>query len=230
MKKQLVLATAVLFTAGTLLFTGCKKDDTTPPTVTMNGGDMTISLQDNYTEMGATATDDEDGELTVTTSGTVNEDLVGTYTITYTATDAAGNVGTATRYVTVRNDADIYAGTYTTSNPDFGTASPWTQTITASTTINNRVVFSEFAARTGNNTIEANLVGGNTFVLVDKTVTGLGTNACDFRYTNNGAGAPITQTGGKYTFTVKYFEERLAGTGACTAVAPTAFTDTFVQQ
>ena len=49
---------------------------------------------------GATATDNVDGALTV--SNNVYSNLAaGTYTITYTATDAAENVGTVTRTVTV---------------------------------------------------------------------------------------------------------------------------------
>ena len=50
-----------------------------------------------WTDAGATA----DGGETVTSSGTVDTSTVGTYTITYSATDAAGNTGTATRTVTV---------------------------------------------------------------------------------------------------------------------------------
>ena len=53
-----------------------------------------------WTDPGATA----DGGETVTASGTVDTNTVGTYTITYTATDAAGNTGTATRTVTVVAD------------------------------------------------------------------------------------------------------------------------------
>ena len=36
----------------------------------------------------------------------------GDYTLTYTATDAAGNVGTATRTVHVYNQAEVFEGTY----------------------------------------------------------------------------------------------------------------------
>ena len=56
-----------------------------------------------WTDAGATA----DGDEEVTSSGTVDTSAVGTYTITYTATDAAGNVGTATRTVTVVSDGSV---------------------------------------------------------------------------------------------------------------------------
>ena len=57
---------------------------------------MQMYVGDHYVELGASA----DGGEEVTTSGTVNPFSAGTYTVTYTATDGAGNVGTATREVT----------------------------------------------------------------------------------------------------------------------------------
>ena len=72
--------------------------DTTAPVVTVTGDNpATVELGSTYTDAGATA----DGGETVTTSGSVDVNTVGTYTISYSATDAAGNEGTATRTVTV---------------------------------------------------------------------------------------------------------------------------------
>ena len=72
--------------------------DTTAPVVTVTGDtSVTVELGSTYTDAGATA----DGGETVTTSGSVDVNTVGTYTISYSATDAAGNEGTATRTVTV---------------------------------------------------------------------------------------------------------------------------------
>ena len=72
--------------------------DTTAPVVTVTGDtSATVELGSTYTDAGATA----DGGETVTTSGSVDVNTVGTYTISYSATDAAGNEGTATRTVTV---------------------------------------------------------------------------------------------------------------------------------
>ena len=62
---------------------------------------MTVTQGTAYTEQGATALDDRDGVLTVTTTGSVDTDIVDTYTVTYRATDAAGNTGEANRTVTV---------------------------------------------------------------------------------------------------------------------------------
>ena len=72
--------------------------DTTAPIINVLGDNpATVEMGSTYTDAGATA----DGGETVTPSGTVETSTVGTYTITYSATDAEGNTGTATRTVTV---------------------------------------------------------------------------------------------------------------------------------
>ena len=74
--------------------------DVTAPVITVNGTNpVTIELGDTYTDEGATA----DGGEIVTSSGSVDTFTVGSYTITYSATDAAGNTGTATRMVNVED-------------------------------------------------------------------------------------------------------------------------------
>ena len=77
--------------------------DTTDPVITINGSpELTIQAGSTYTEQGATCTDDTDGSLQVTTTGTVNAAAPGTYTVTYTCTDSSGNNATADRIVFVR--------------------------------------------------------------------------------------------------------------------------------
>ena len=71
--------------------------DEIPPVITVTSGTDTVQIGSTWTDAGATA----DGGETVTSSGTVDTSTVGTYTITYSATDAVGNTGTATRTVTV---------------------------------------------------------------------------------------------------------------------------------
>tara|TARA_Y100000768_G_scaffold320812_1_gene256683 strand:- start:158 stop:3280 length:3123 start_codon:yes stop_codon:yes gene_type:complete len=72
--------------------------DTTDPVITVLGNNPeTIEVGSNYNDAGATS----DGGETVTTTGTVNTNIVGVYTITYTVTDASGNQATATRTVNV---------------------------------------------------------------------------------------------------------------------------------
>ena len=75
-----------------------------PPVITLIGsGTQTVSQGSIYTYLGATALDAEDGILTpsITTSGTVNTTLVGTYIITYRVVDSNMNIVTTTRTVNV---------------------------------------------------------------------------------------------------------------------------------
>ena len=76
--------------------------DVTPPVITLNG-ESNITLEQNavYTELGATAVDAVDGNVTVTTTGTVDTATVGTYTIVYSATDSVGNEANLTRTMRV---------------------------------------------------------------------------------------------------------------------------------
>ncbi len=81
--------------------------DSTPPVITLNGSNpVTVIKGTRYTDAGATANDDRDGNVTVTTSGSVDINSVGSYTLTYSATDKAGNVSTKTRTVNVQLGAD----------------------------------------------------------------------------------------------------------------------------
>ena len=78
--------------------------DSTPPVVTLVGdAALELTLGDTFTDPGATAADETDGDLTsaVVVTGSVDTATEGLYTLTYTATDAAGNVGSVSRVVTV---------------------------------------------------------------------------------------------------------------------------------
>ena len=72
----------------------------------------TTELGADYDDAGATATD-ASGTVEVVTTGTVDTSTVGEYTLTYTATDASGNAGTATRTVNV---TDTVAPVFTSSS------------------------------------------------------------------------------------------------------------------
>lgn len=79
-----------------------QQHDTTKPVIHLLGDATVTVIKDRpYNDAGATATDNVDGELRVTTSGSVDPSSVGTYPITYTARDTAGNTATTTRTVTV---------------------------------------------------------------------------------------------------------------------------------
>jgi len=228
MKKQILSASALALLTVSLVFTGCKKDDTTAPVVTVTGGNPTISLQGTYSELGATATDDEDGAVTASASGTVDVNHTGTYTITYTATDAAGNTGTATRTVTVKNDAQALAGTYNVSEVCDGvTSTPFTQTVTVSETVNNRIGFSKFANYSNNTSIYA-MVTGTSITLPSQTATSIGTNnggTCDVANHTFASSTSSTISGSNF---VLNFTDVLTGPGACTGAAINC-TETFVK-
>ena len=67
------------------------------PSITLKGDSIiNMKLNGTFTDPGATT-----DEGTLSTSGTVNVNTPGTYTLTYTATDAAGNTASATRKVNV---------------------------------------------------------------------------------------------------------------------------------
>jgi uncharacterized repeat protein (TIGR01451 family) len=77
--------------------------DTTPPTITLNGANpMTVECHTSFTDPGATANDGCAGDLTsaIVATGTVNVNVPGDYTRTYTVSDGY-NTQTATRTVHV---------------------------------------------------------------------------------------------------------------------------------
>ena len=78
--------------------------DKTAPVITLLGDVPTIlTVGTDYVEAGATAADNIDLDVTtsIITTGTVNVEVAGTYSVLYTVTDAAGNTATKTRAVIV---------------------------------------------------------------------------------------------------------------------------------
>ena len=81
-------------------------DPTIPPLLTLIGeSTITLNLGDVFTDPGATAIDNIDGDLTssITASGTVDTTATGTYTIVYSVTDTSGYSSTVTRIIVVTN-------------------------------------------------------------------------------------------------------------------------------
>jgi hypothetical protein len=69
--------------------------DTTAPVITVNGANpMTVECHTSFTDPGAMASDSCDTSVPVSSSGSVNTNVPGTYTITYTASDDSGNAAT----------------------------------------------------------------------------------------------------------------------------------------
>jgi len=80
--------------------------DNVGPVITLNGvNPMTVNAGDSYIEPGATATDNIDGSVTVTISGSVDTSTLGSYTINYSAIDAAGTTTEITRTITVIDES-----------------------------------------------------------------------------------------------------------------------------
>lgn len=76
--------------------------DKTPPVISLHGdAEITLISGNAYVEQGATVTDNSGESITPVISGTVDVNTVGTYTITYTATDSSGNQSQKNRTVTV---------------------------------------------------------------------------------------------------------------------------------
>ncbi len=70
------------------------EDDITPPVITLNGASsISIFVNENYTDPGATAIDNIDGNITssILKSGNVDSSIIGIYTITYDVSDTASN-------------------------------------------------------------------------------------------------------------------------------------------
>jgi hypothetical protein len=184
MKRKIVLSLAFAAACSALLFTGCKKDeDTTAPVVTLNGdASEEISLNtSSYTDAGATASDDKDGSVAVTSDvSTTNPNLnmVDSYTITYSATDAAGNTGHAYRTIRIKNDAEDYAGNYNVKDTVDGILFfDYSQTVTVDNTQNNRIHFNKFADYANNTSIYATKRPDGNLEIPQQTGLSIGTSS-----------------------------------------------------
>ena len=78
--------------------------DDIPPVITLNGNStIYVTLNNKYSEQGAKAVDEKDGDLTerIVTEGNVDTSKTGTYSITYTVSDTKGNQAILTRKIIV---------------------------------------------------------------------------------------------------------------------------------
>ena len=83
-------------------------EDTTPPVITLAGENpQVVDVGEPYTELGATASDNLDGDLSlsiVIDASTVDTTVPGDYSVSYDVTDAAGSAAvTVIRTVTVQD-------------------------------------------------------------------------------------------------------------------------------
>ncbi len=110
-----------------LFLTGCEipnpQDDTTKPIITLLGeSTVTLNVGQTYTDAGATASDDIDGDITskINVAGLpVDMSVAATHTLTYTVSDKAGNAAdSVTRVVTVEEEF-VYVPTIVTKNQTY---------------------------------------------------------------------------------------------------------------
>jgi hypothetical protein len=77
--------------------------DTTPPVIVILGSNPAIITVGSYVDAGATASDNLDGNITVSIVATssVNSSAIGSYNVTYDVTDSSGNSAQAVRIVNI---------------------------------------------------------------------------------------------------------------------------------
>ena len=84
--------------------------DTTKPVITLNGNaTVTVAQNASYSDAGATASDNIDGDITanIVVTNAVDTSVAGSYTVRYNVSDTAGNAANeATRNVTVTAATD----------------------------------------------------------------------------------------------------------------------------
>ncbi|WP_412063719.1 immunoglobulin-like domain-containing protein [Rubrivirga sp. IMCC45206] len=88
--------------------------DTTAPVVTLVGAPAPTAVRFSgaFADPGVTVADAADPAAAVVVTGAVDTTVPGAYTVTYTATDAAGNAGSASRAVLVVDDVAAVASAY----------------------------------------------------------------------------------------------------------------------
>ncbi len=184
--------------------------DTTPPIITLLGANpATNECHSTYTDAGATANDTCAGSVSVSSSGTVDANTPGSYTVTYTADDGNGNTNTATRTVVVTDTAAPVITllganpvntechfTYTDAGATASDACAGSVSVSATGTVNANVPGSytlTYTADDGNgntNTTTRTVIVQDTLAPV---ITVLGanpaTNECHAAYTDAGATA-----------------------------------------
>jgi hypothetical protein len=150
--------------------------DTTVPVITLNGSaTMILNVGDTYTELGATANDNIDGDISanISISGTVNTAVAGVYTITYNVSDAGGNAATELVRTIIVEEIDLSCDNGISAFPYIesfeNTFGAWAQTA------DDDIDWSMNANRTpSNNTGPSNAIDGNYYLYVEASGNGIG--------------------------------------------------------
>ncbi|PKF62156.1 hypothetical protein CW745_07100 [Psychromonas sp. psych-6C06] len=145
-------------------------EDLTAPVITLNGDNEVGLVQfDTYQELGAIAQDDVDGALTVEApSGEIDSTKLGSYPLTYSITDNAGNAATTVRTVVVRKQKPFIT-TWDTTKSGFSAND---QIKITTNSIDNGGEFTyDYNVDWGDGTTSENLTGDYTHTY-DNTVPG----------------------------------------------------------
>jgi len=126
-----------------LIFSQCDRLDTTSPVIKLVGENIVrIHLGDAYTEQGAIAVDDFDGDISdaiFIDNSQVMVDSIGTYAVDYSAVDDSDNRTDLVRIVHIYGDASDYVGTYNVSSVCDTASNNYSVEIIEG--INNEVIF-----------------------------------------------------------------------------------------
>lgn len=184
------------------------------PTITLIGdATVEVEVRSNYTDAGANAAN-QDGTLVLVTADVTNVDVstVGSYTVTYTASNEYGTV-TAERTVNVVITQDVWTTNTWNITHNCGTTSfPLSSPATIGTGVTaSDLEFTSFftlAGGTANATIS-----GNTITFPSQTITLTGGDV-----TFSGTGT-MNNTGTEFVVDYAYDNTipLLGGTGTCTA-------------
>ena len=112
----------------TAKITKTNKDKTKPDITLVGEKEIIINKGEEFKDPGAKATDNIDGDITsmIKITGKVDTSKTGTYVLTYSVSDKAGNKNSKTRKVIVTESKKTTTTTTTTKRPDTTTNKPVT--------------------------------------------------------------------------------------------------------
>ncbi|MDE2079070.1 MAG: tail fiber domain-containing protein [Patescibacteria group bacterium] len=192
--------TATGASSGTISTTG---GDTQAPTIQINGNNpATVAVGASYVDLGAIVTDNVDqnvayyasvdgGPEEAPSKVSIDTSAPGTHTVSYTATDNAGNTATATRTIIVGSATS----TASTSTPS---STPTTSSTTAAATTQSTATTSPTATTTSSSTTTSSTSTATTSPSTTSTVaatsTSTGTTATTTATSTATSGSTATST------------------------------------
>ena len=218
MKKSISLA--ALIAVSSLFIVGCSKDDTEAPIISLIGSNpFQLEMLQTYSEPGATAEDNEDGDI----SSSINIDaseienrLPATYNVYYSVSDAAGNPADAIREVVVYATNDAMVDSYSVIDIcGTGAAADtilYQQNITA--TVASTITFNKFADYSSNTGITATVAGNGAITLPFQPALNIGTASEDHDFAGTGT---VTLNGFILNYTDKNNSSIPVATSTCQA-------------